>query len=58
MYLQSFPLISALKGPEGRVSKQGQYDFGLVKKAEVIPGAGEGDENRCPNEEYILKTLL
>lgn len=48
----------ALKGPEGHLSKQGQYDLALIRKAEVVPGAGEGDEVRCPNQEFILNAKI
>ncbi len=39
----------ALKGPEGDVPKQGQFDEGLLELANVVPGSDENDSVLCPN---------
>lgn len=38
----------ALKGPEGKVSQDGQYDFGLLERAQNVEGSDEEDNNICP----------
>lgn len=39
----------ALKGPEGTVAKQGQYDFELIDLAKAPPGSDQQDSVLCPN---------
>lgn len=37
-----------LKGPEGSLPKQGQYEFHLLEQAAVVPGSDERDSQLCP----------
>ncbi|XP_077509073.1 uncharacterized protein LOC144120500 isoform X1 [Amblyomma americanum] len=39
----------ALKGPEGKLSKEGQYDFKLLSKAVPPRGSDEEDSVLCPS---------
>lgn len=44
----SFIREKAVRGPEGRVSQDGQYDLGLLKRASIVEGSDEEDTNICP----------
>ena len=45
----SFIREKGLKGPEGEVAKQGQYDFKLIDLAQAPKGSDENDTVLCPN---------
>ena len=38
-----------MKGPEGFMSKQGQYDYRLIELAEPVQGSDISDSVLCPN---------
>ncbi|XP_064476461.1 uncharacterized protein LOC135390620 isoform X2 [Ornithodoros turicata] len=38
----------ALKGPEGTLNRDGQYDYMLLKKSEIPKGSDRDDKNICP----------
>ncbi len=46
--------VLALHGPEGHISKDGQYDFHLLEKAEPPEGSNMDDENLCPSYNWYL----
>jgi len=47
--VRRFVKAHALHGPEGTYSKQGQYDFKLVRRAEAPPGSDVNDSVLCPS---------
>lgn len=38
----------AMKGPEGHEPKEGRYDMGLIRKAEIPAGSDFHDSELCP----------
>ncbi|KAI1292195.1 hypothetical protein HDE_06975 [Halotydeus destructor] len=48
----SFIKETALHGPEGKYAKEGQYSFGLLKKARPPPGSDVQDAKLCPMLEH------
>ena len=47
----TIPYLAALHGPEGHVSKEGQYDYALIKAAEAPEGSDMDDSNLCPKHQ-------
>ncbi|XP_043221124.1 uncharacterized protein LOC122381237 [Amphibalanus amphitrite] len=48
--VRSFIREKGLKGPEGDLPKQGQYDFMLLQRAEPPAGSDINDSVLCPNQ--------
>ncbi|XP_027201272.2 uncharacterized protein LOC113795277 isoform X1 [Dermatophagoides pteronyssinus] len=44
----SFIRKHALHGPEGKLSKEGQYDFNLIRQADIPIGSNYDDDILCP----------
>ena len=48
--VRTFIRQKGLRGPEGTMSKQGQYDFMLLHRAKPPAGSDIDDSVLCPNQ--------